>query len=388
VNSAQQVLLHLSLLDSISPSAVSILLKRGIPSFSAWHELYAWSAHDWISIGISAASSQKIVAMLADREALERELTLLEKHVIGVTTLLDTSYPLYLKNIHLPPPVLYWKGRPIENANKCMAVVGSRDADAYAQRHIERLVPPLITNGWGIVSGGALGADTMAHQTALDYQGYTVAVLGSGLLCPYPRKNIGLFDSIIEAGGTLLTAFSLNTQPLPYNFPARNRVIAGLSRGCMVVQAAEQSGARITATFALEQGREVFAVPGSLDHPLSAGSHALIKEGATLITRAEDILEHFGETSVSVPAVKTQPAERIAPIPFEKVNKESVPYEAHTAEARIVKVCTTPSTTDEIAHHLNIDLSMVQQKLFDLQLEGFIEQTLAGQWITHGRYRV
>ena len=143
----------------------------------------------------------------------------------------------------------------------CIAVVGSRSGTAYGKRAIQALIPPLVAQQWHIVSGGAMGIDAFAHQATLQAGGTTIAVLGSGLLQWYPAEHRRLFTEILEKNGTLLSAFPMNMEPLQGNFPARNRIIAGLSRACVVVQAAQKSGASITAKFALEQGREVFAVP-------------------------------------------------------------------------------------------------------------------------------
>ena len=159
---------------------------------------------------------------------------------------------------------------------------------------VTSFIPELVHNGCSIVSGGALGIDGLAHRATLEAQGVTVAVLGSGLLKPYPAAHKTLFKKIIECRGALVSCFPLLTEPKPALFPARNRIIAGLSRGCLVVQAGIPSGALITAQYAVDEGREVFAVPGSLDNPLSVGCHRLISQGATLVTSASDILASFG----------------------------------------------------------------------------------------------
>ena len=230
---------------------------------------------------------------------LDEELALLEKHSITLLTPFDNNFPEDLKQIHHPPMVLYCKGAPIEPAAKRLAIVGSRKANDYAKQVIQSLVPSLVEHGWAIVSGGAEGADTMAHQAVLDAGGNTIAVLGAGLLTPpFPASNKQLFERMVAHGGTLVSPFSLRTPADRTTFPQRNRIISGLSLGSVVVQAAQRSGALITARFALEQGRQVFAVPGLVNDDLSYGSHHLIKQGAKLVSTVSDIFEEFGESLV------------------------------------------------------------------------------------------
>ena len=268
---------------------------------------------------------------------------------------------------------MYWQGCRLDETHKHIAVVGSRNANHYGQRVINSLVPELVAHNFVIVSGGALGADSMAHRAALDAGGKTIVVLGSGLLQSYPATNVRLFETIINQGGTILSSFSLNRTAIPGNFPARNRIIAGLSHGCIVVQAAQKSGARITAQFALDQGREVFAVPGPVDDELSLGCHALIQDGAKLVNSVDDILQEFGQMTVKKGDYQT------------KIKTLTVPQTAVTnlseVQIKIVQSCRQPCSLDGLMQKTNLPLSTLQAELFDLQLAGKMQQDFTGMWI-------
>lgn len=285
------ILLHLSLISGIGPAVVQVLLDA-MPH-NQLQDIYCYAPNDFVALGIRQALAYALVDGLADKQRLEQELTLIQKHNIVVVSLLHEAYPALLRQIYLPPTVLYIKGTlPTNNS---IAIVGSRNATVYSQQIMDLVVPPLVACNWAVVSGGAIGADAYAHWATIKNNGKTVAVLGSGLCALYPKSNMRLFSAIVQAGGALVSTFPLQAEPLPGNFPARNRVIAGFCRGCLVVQANKKSGALITAQFALQQGREVFAVPGSIFEPLSAGCHDLLAQGAQMATNAQDILQAFGQ---------------------------------------------------------------------------------------------
>jgi DNA processing protein len=272
-------LLHLSLIPQIGPATILKIIE-GLRNNAAPK--------------ISSKVKQKIDYGLANKKILEQELELVKKYNIKVIDILDDDYPESLKNIYHPPIVLYVKGRKLNPTAPRIAIVGSRNANEYAKKVIEKIVPPLTECGFEIVSGGALGVDAMAHQTTLDCSGTTHIIFGSGLMQPYPEQNKELFRKVVKSGGTLISPFPLRTTPSRGTFPARNRVIAGLAQGCIVVQAAKKSGALITAQFALDQGRQVFAIPGPINNELSAGCHKLIQDGAKLVSCVNDIFEEFG----------------------------------------------------------------------------------------------
>lgn len=366
-----QILLHLSLIEKIGPSH----MQRIVDNIEAYEpeQWYRFHQSDYKKIfGFTEQAAGLIANGLADRHYLEQELKLIEKHSINWITVLDYEYPELLKGIHLPPPIIYWKGQLPQGHNH-VAVVGSRDASSYGYEATRKIVAPLVQQGWTIISGGALGIDTMAHQVALDNGGITAAVLGSGLLNLYPHENAKLFDKIVQAGGALISAFPLLMDALPGNFPARNRIISGLSRGCLVVQAATKSGARITADYCLSQGREVFAVPGPFDSRLSAGCHALIQQGAKLTTQANDILSEFGH---EFKPVLKEDKPMVLPI-FEA--PKGTPA-GDPQEQAIITVCAVPSSMDEILDQTGIPLIELTHLLFNLQIKGKICQNMAGLW--------
>ncbi|MEW6008701.1 MAG: DNA-processing protein DprA [Candidatus Omnitrophota bacterium] len=224
-------------------------------------------------------------------ESLKKELALIEKNKIKILSLDDSDYPTLLREIYDPPPILYVKGK-LEKDSLKIAIVGSRQASMYGLKMTEKFGYELASCGLTIVSGMARGIDSAAHKAALKAGGKTLAVLGSGLSCIYPPENKGLFEQISNSGA-VISEFPIVTRPLSYNFPRRNRIISGLSSGILIVEAAKRSGALITVNCALEQGREVFVVPGKADSPTSFGTNKLIKEGAKLVDDASEIIQEL-----------------------------------------------------------------------------------------------
>jgi DNA processing protein len=211
---------------------------------------------------------------------------------VQVLTLLDDDYPANLRQIDAPPPLLYVRGNLHPNDSWAIAIVGTRRASVYGREVAHALSRDLVANGITIVSGLALGVDTVAHNSALASQGRTIAVLGSSVDQIYPPDNRGLARAIAE-NGALISEYPMGTRPDAGNFPPRNRIISGLSRGVVIVEAGERSGALITAKFAADQGRDVFAVPGSILHPGSAGCNNLIQQGAIPLLNVNDVLNHL-----------------------------------------------------------------------------------------------
>ncbi len=203
---------------------------------------------------------------------------------------LDPRYPSRLREIKRGPPLLYVRGELACLTARQLAIVGSRSASRAGKNNAFAVARDLAQQGLAITSGLALGIDTQAHLGALSGEGQTLAVVGSGIDRVYPHRNRALVDEILAAGGAIISEFPLKTAPAPENFPRRNRIISGLSVGTLVIEAAVKSGSLITARYALEQNREVFAMPGSVHNPLSRGCHALIKQGAVLVENATDII--------------------------------------------------------------------------------------------------
>ncbi len=243
--------------------------------------------------GINGITKKMAVAInnFSDWDKVNQNFELLNKNKITVITYQDDDYPEKLKNIYDLPPFLYVRGSLMKDDIN-IAIVGSRRATTYGKYTTERISRELAQKGVTVVSGMARGIDSAAHRGALAARGRTIAVLGSGLDVIYPPENKILFAEIIE-NGAVISEFPMGTPPIAANFPSRNRIISGMSYGVLVVEAGEKSGSLITARLALEQGREVFAVPGSVETPASRGTNRLIKEGAKLIENAEDILEEI-----------------------------------------------------------------------------------------------
>ncbi|MBI2755347.1 MAG: DNA-protecting protein DprA [Chloroflexi bacterium] len=291
----------------------------------------------------------------ARAQSPEASLERLERIGARALTLLDPDYPAPLRHIADPPPVLFIRGS-LEPRDQCaVGIVGTRRVTPYGRAVAERLSRDLAMAGATVVSGLAKGVDTIAHRAALDAGGRTVAVLGNGLDQVYPPENAVLARRIAQEGsGALVSEFAPGVPPDAANFPRRNRIISGLSGGVVVVEAGQRSGALITADFALEQGREVFAVPGSILSAMSAGSNNLLKQGATPVVSAVDILDALGYVPAGA-AVEARPVQHLAGI-------EQAVAEALRAEARGV---------DEIAVALGRAAGEVAAALTMLELKGF-----------------
>jgi len=279
-----------------------------------------------------------------------------------VVTLGDERYPGLLLETADPPLVLYTQGRAELLAAASIAVVGSRNPTAQGRENARAFATHLGHAGWTVVSGLALGVDGEAHEGALETAASTVAVVATGLDRVYPKRHRDLAHRI-AAHGLIVSEFAIGTPPLGENFPIRNRIIAGLARGTLVVEAALQSGSLITARLALEAGRDVFAIPGSIHSPQSRGVHALIKQGAKLVDRAEDILEELrspGRVAVS-PQTTTSPDGLVVP---EDPLLEAIGYE--------------PVSLDALVGRTGWPAAELNSRLLDLELEGRVAR-LPGQ---------
>jgi DNA processing protein len=303
---------------------------------------------------------------------------------VSIITCRDSIYPHNLLNIYDFPPFLYVKGTLRED-DICIAVVGSRMASTYGRFSTERLCRELVMKGITVVSGLARGIDTAAHQGSLAAKGRTIAVLGCGLDIVYPPENKALFEKIPQQGA-IVTEFPFGTPPLATNFPARNRIISGLALGVVVVEASYRSGSLITARVALEQGREVFAVPGSIDADGSKGTNKLIKEGAKLIEGADDILEEI------LPQIRR----KLAPPPPTKVDKPTVSADAPVGEkpsaprqqtltneeGKLLKhLSAGPINVDQLIALTGGKAGEILNTLLLLELKGFIRQLPGKQFV-------
>jgi DNA processing protein len=270
------------------PLVGNVTCRRLVEHFGSPEKALAASLDELASVKGVNSSAARSLRSHDGRKAAELAVAALARSGARLVTLLDKEYPSLLKEISDPPPFLYLKGK-LPNSATSIAVVGSRRASDYGISVTTRLSRELAEQGVTIVSGLALGVDAAAHRGALQLSGATVGVLGCGIDQIYPPENRQLYREM-EEKGAIVSEFAPGTPPDAPNFPRRNRIISGMSRGVLVVEAAERSGSLITARFALEQGREVFAVPGNINFRASRGTNSLIKEGAKLVETVADIM--------------------------------------------------------------------------------------------------
>jgi DNA processing protein len=273
----------------------------------------------------------------------------------ALLTLADTEYPKQLLEIPDPPALLYVAGNVKLVSSPALAVVGSRNATPQGVKNAQSFARAFSEAGFAIVSGLALGVDSAAHRGGLDGRGSTIAVLGTGIDIVYPRRNEQLAQEI-SSRGALVSEFPLGAPPNAANFPRRNRLISGLARGCLVVEAALDSGSLITARLAAEQGREVLAIPGSIHSPLSRGCHALIKQGAKLVESAQDVLEELG----------------VARAP------DTTPLQSGAGHDLLEKMGFDPCDIDGLIARSGLTTEVVSAILLQLELEGKIASLPGG----------
>jgi DNA processing protein len=293
------------------------------------------------------------------RSQLDLDDCLAQTQKAGITILTweSADYPNYLREIATAPPVLYVLGALQEIDRLAVAVVGTRRLTAYGRQATRDLVTGLVRNGVTIISGLARGIDAIAHKTALEMGGRTIAVLGSGLDCIYPAEHRSLVKNIVAGQGAVISEYGLGVKPEAKNFPPRNRLISGLSLGVIVVEAGERSGALITANFALEQGRDVFAVPGNINSVASKGPNRLIQEGAKLVTSVDDILDELNLQMV---------AEQTAVQLFLPETAEEAAILAH--------LNYEPIHVDELGRATGFPTSLVSSTLTMMELKGMVQQ--------------
>jgi DNA processing protein len=318
----------------------------------------AWRATDMqlARAGLDSRSIENLVRARGELD-LSRELERALAAGITILTVRSPGYPRNLREITYPPPVLFVRGALEETDRWSVAVVGTRRLTPYGRQVTRELVKGLVLSGVTIVSGLAKGIDTIAHQTALDMGGRTIAVMGCGPNIVYPPENRALADRILEGQGAILSEYALDVQPEARNFPPRNRVISGLALGVIVVEAGEKSGALITAAFALEQGREVFAVPGNITSQFSKGTNELIQQGAKLVANVEDVIEELDLELV---------AEKSA---FQRLSPDTV------EEGRLLGLLTVePVHIDDLTRKSGLSSAAVSSTLTLMELKGLVQQ--------------
>lgn len=338
--------------------------------------------------GIGSVKASNIHQSLREAHAeVEKELERAAR--LGVTLACpdDESYPALLRTTPDPPLVLYVKGALEPRDLNGFAIVGSRKCSFYGREQAERFAALLAGSGFTVVSGGARGIDSAAHRGALSHpHGRTLAVLGSGVDVPYPPENSGLFDQIARRGA-VVSEFPFGTPPNRENFPRRNRIVSGMSRGVLVVEADEKSGALITARVACDDHcRPVFALPGKVDNPLSAGPHLLIRDGAVLVTKLEDILEGLGPVPQDAAEPSLFPREDAADEPAAP-KAPAVPVGLSDRQALILeRLGAEPMPVDLIIEQTELPAHVVLQELTFLSLKGRVRrvdgQTFARRGVT------
>ncbi|MDD5711180.1 MAG: DNA-processing protein DprA [Smithellaceae bacterium] len=347
--------------------------KTLVDTLGSPEEVFAAPVNDLASIpGMSLKVAKKIKSF-DDWTFIKEEAKLLADKGASVITYKDDSYPRSLLNIFDFPVLIYFKGT-IKEDDIDIAVVGSRTATTYGKFCTDRLCRELAANGVTIVSGMARGIDSAAHRGAIAAKGRTIAVLGSGIDVIYPQENTGLFKQIIDSGA-VITEFPPGTPPTASNFPSRNRIISGLSWGVVVVEATDKSGSLITAKIALEQGRDVFAVPGSVDSPTSRGPHRLIKEGAKLVENANDIMV---EILPQLERVRTDKQPTLDPammktLPSNKGEKSKTELN-ETERSLISHISAFPVHIDEIIGSTGLKPAEVLNILLNMEIKGVVTQ--------------
>ena len=296
------------------------------------------------------------------------DLKQIEKLSVLLMPINHPNYPKILKTIYDPPSLLYIRGNfDIDEDDSSLGIVGSRSASVYGMSTIEQISSELSRYGIKIVSGGARGIDTAAHKGALKSYGITYVFLGCGVDVCYPSENKILFDSIISNGGAIISEYPIGSQPEPWRFPARNRLISGISNGVLVCQAPLSSGSLITANYALEQGRDVFAIPGNVNDRRNSGSNKLIKEGAALIETATDVLCALGINLNSNKEVTRELAEEV---------------ELNDIERKIYNLLTLePQTIDHLVSLTLMSVSEISATLTILELKGCVKRQAGNAFI-------
>jgi len=363
--------IRLNLADGIGAVRTNQLIEH----FGSIEEVFKSNANQLQQIdGIGPKLAHAITSISDDD--VEKELALAEKYSVQILCIEDADYPAALKRIYDPPPVLYVRGRLEQSDTVALAIVGARRCSHYGLEQSGRFASLLVRAGFTIVSGGARGIDAAAHRGALAAGGRTIAVMGCGLTKTYPPENKKLFDEIVSQDkGAIISELPMSIGVKGQNFPKRNRIIAGLALGVLVVEASTRSGTLITAKLALEQGKEVFAIPGKVDSPFSSGTNALIAKGsAALVSRLEDILEnldHLGEVITEQGPIIESPARNIA------LNEKEAALLKHLSAEEL--------SLDELIRRSRLSAGEVSATMTILAIKGLIIQQPDGKFAVNRR---
>lgn len=353
-----EILVALNMVEGIG----IVLYRRLLEAFGTLEELPKLSAKRLQTVrGIGPTLAGNFTDIISKGKHL-KELDLAAANSVRIIPYSAEEYPRLLKAAFDHPLILYVKGKLPAQSVPCVAVVGSRRPTFYGQHQAEKLSYALAARGVGVVSGLARGIDTSAHTGAMKAGGLTYAVLGSGLLKVYPEENRRLFDRICEKGACI-SEVPLNSPPNTRTFPRRNRIVSGMSLGVVVVEAGARSGALITAEWAIEQNREVFAVPGKIDSPQSIGCHNLIKRGAKLVQDVEDIMEELGLHARS-----------LTPTPTRNAETATLPALSPAEKLLLSLLSSEPVPIDELISESHLTPATVSAKLLSLELKKLVKQ--------------
>jgi DNA processing protein len=372
---AEQTLQWLAL--GLTPGLGPTRARRLVEHFGNVTAVFRASLTELEATGLLAVSAQSL-GTGKSMELAQEEMGKAKAAGVQVLTLDDPAYPPQLRQIYDPPLVLYVRGDVHVLSQPGIAVVGTRHPTPYGTGMAERLSIDLVAHGLAIFSGMARGVDTAAHRGAIAAKGKTVAVFGTGVDVLYPKENSRLSEQILSFGGALISEFALGTFAAPQNFPIRNRIISGMSIGVLVVEAAEYSGTRITARCALEQNRDVFAVPGNVTNKNSWGPNTLIKQGAKLVASWEDVWEELPENirlALTPARTDESPAGETA-----SLFPSDDPLSPHERKIFALLKADEATHIDEIVERLEPELSSSEifAALFELELAGKVKQ-LAGK---------
>jgi DNA processing protein len=364
--------------DNVGPVTFAKLIKH----FNTIDCVLGASVSEMADVdGIGFKTAEQIAAT-RNKFDTSAELELAERIGVWIINLEDERYPSLLKQTYDPPPVLYIKGSLTDADNLAISIVGSRRCSLYGQEQASQFAHFLSSAGFTICSGMARGIDTAAHTGALSAGGRTIAVQGCGLANIFPPENKKLFE-LISNCGACISELPLQYGPLAENFPPRNRIIAGLSLGTIVVEAGLNSGALITAASALENNREVMAVPGKIDSPLSKGAHQLIKQGAKLVESVEDVMEALGYIGEHLQSHVTAVAAKVS----EKIEKPLFDVRALnlSVDEKMIYDCLTkePLHLEQIIAGTNLTPGGINAGLISLRLKGLIKQLPGSLFLRH-----
>lgn len=343
--------LWLSGLPNIGPKRYMKFLNY----FGSAKAVFECSREELIKSNIVNKDIADMIISKRDIDKIDRYFKKVKENNIKVYTIDENDYPENLKNIYDPPPVLYVRGNIIDADTNAIAIVGSRKASEYGLRTAEQYGKEAAEEGFTVISGMALGIDSAAHRGALKARGRTIAVFGCGLNYIYPKSGLSLAREIIK-NGAIISEYPLGIKAMPQNFPARNRIISGMAKGVLIVEANKKSGSLITADFALEQGRDVFAIPGNINSPNSKGTNELIKNGAKLVNSMSDILEeYYGFVNFKKSCTKE--------------------FDFDEVEIQIINLLKdSGKSMDEIIEIISVEPSKILYRISLLEIRGVIKQ--------------